>query len=140
MKFGGIMATDKLSKDEAKRLTDLSKPTPLKSGFGGIVATDALKKKEEKRLARLSPAPKEVAQECPESDGFGYHFNNDSHLGQDCDSCFHGWVLEESEDKESFNEGVKLGAGVAVGFSLVSIGIGLTAGVLGLIYERVTGE
>ncbi len=48
--------------------------------------------------------------------------------------------LDESEDKETFNEGVKLGAGVAVGFSLVSIGIGLTAGVLGLIYERVTGE
>jgi len=49
-------------------------------------------------------------------------------------------IKEESENKETFNEGVKLGAGVAVGFSLVSIGIGLTAGVLGLIYERVTGE
>jgi len=48
--------------------------------------------------------------------------------------------LDESEDKETFNEGVKLGAGVAVGFSLISLGIGLTAGVLGLIYQKVTGE
>jgi uncharacterized protein (DUF983 family) len=140
MKFGGIMATDKLSKDEAKRLTDLSKPTPLKSGFGGIVATDALKKKEEKRLARFTRRDKDVAQECPECEGFGYHFNNDTSLGEHCSNCVKGWVLEDSEDKETFNEGVKLGAGVAVGFSLVSIGIGLTAGVLGLIYERVTGE
>ena len=131
--------------------------------FGGMIATDAMMGQEDKRgkdlsktTARFTRRDKDVAQECPECEGFGYHFNNDTSLGEHCSNCVKGWdmmetfgrytpqivsrFLQDSEDKETFNEGVKLGAGVAVGFSLVSLGIGLTAGVLGLIYERVTGE
>ncbi len=133
MQFGGQAATDGMLVKEEKRVKDLSKTTP-----------------------RFTRRDKDVAQVCPECEGFGYHFNNDTSLGEHCSNCVNGWeiretfgrytpqivsqLLEESEDKETFNEGVKLGAGVAVGFSLVSLGIGLTAGVLGLIYERVTGE
>ena len=124
--------------------------------FGGQRATDAMKKQEEKRKARFKRQDKDVAQVCPECEGFGYHFNNDTSLGEHCSNCVKGWemietfgrytpqivsrFLEDSEDKETFNEGVKLGAGVAVGFSLISLGIGVAAGVLGLIYEQVTGE
>ena len=124
--------------------------------FGGQRATDAMKKQEEKRKARFTRRDKDVAQVCPECEGFGYHFNNDTSLGEHCSNCVKGWemietfgrytpqivsrFLEDSEDKETFNEGVKLGAGVAVGFSLISLGIGVAAGVLGLIYEQVTGE
>lgn len=122
--------------------------------FGGQLATDAMAEKEEKRVkdmskttARFTRQDKDVAQECPECEGFGYHFNNDSQLGESCSNCIQGWVIKDSDDvistltdDETFEKGVKLGAGVAVGFSLVSLGIGVAAGVLGLIYERVTGE
>lgn len=122
--------------------------------FGGQLATDAMREKEEKKVkdmskttARFTRQDKDVAQECPECEGFGYHFNNDSQLGESCSNCIQGWVIKDSDDvistltdDETFEKGVKLGAGVAVGFSLVSLGIGVAAGVLGLIYERVTGE
>ncbi len=123
MKFGGIMATDAMKKQEDKRVKDLSKTT-----------------------ARFTRRDKDVAQEFPDCEGFGYHFNNDSQLGETCSNCIEGWVIKDSDDvistltDETFERGVKLGAGVAVGFSLISLGIGVAAGVLGLIYERVTGE
>ncbi|MAR18618.1 MAG: hypothetical protein CML44_04515 [Rhodobacteraceae bacterium] len=130
-----------------KRVKDLSKATPLKNRFGGQRDTDALKEKEEKRKARFTRRDKDVAQECPDCEGFGYHFNNDPQLGEMCSNCIQGWVIKDSDDvistltdDETFERGVKLGAGVAVGFSLISLGIGVAAGVLGLIYERVTGE
>ena len=80
--------------------------------FGGIIATDKMKQEEDLRSGNKS-----------------YFYDDD-----DDD------VISTLTDDETFEKGVKLGAGVAVGFSLVSLGIGLTAGVLGLIYERVTGE
>jgi hypothetical protein len=139
MQFGGIIATDAMKTQEDKRVKDLSKSSPLKSGFGGVIATSD--------MALPSRRDNDVAQECPDCDGFGYHFNNDLQLGESCSNCIQGWVIKDSDDvistltdDETFEKGVKLGAGVAVGFSLVSLGIGLTAGVLGLIYERVTGE
>tara|TARA_R100000908_G_scaffold21197_1_gene8306 strand:- start:43 stop:468 length:426 start_codon:yes stop_codon:yes gene_type:complete len=141
MQFGGQRGVI-----EEKRVKDLSKATPLKNRFGGQRDTDALKEKEEKRKARFTRRDKDVAQECPDCEGFGYHFNNDSQLGEMCSNCIQGWVIKDSDDvistltDETFERGVKLGAGVAVGFSLISLGIGVAAGVLGLIYERVTGE
>lgn len=147
MQFGGQRGV--IIKE--KRVKDLSKATPLKNRFGGQRDTDALKEKEEKRKATSSnffPA----SQECPDCEGFGYHFNNDSQLGEMCSTCIQGWVIKDGEivrdsddvistlTDETFERGVKLGAGVAVGFSLISLGIGVAAGVLGLIYERVTGE
>ena len=81
--------------------------------FGGIIATDKMKQEEDLRSGNKS-----------------YFYDDD-----DDDD-----VISTLTDDETFEKGVELGAGVAVGFSLVSLGIGLTAGVLGLIYERVTGE
>ena len=154
MQFGGQRGVI-----EEKRVKDLSKATPLKNRFGGQRDTDALKEKQEKRKARFTRRDKDVAssffpasQECPDCEGFGYHFNNDSQLGEMCSTCIQGWVIKDGEivrdsddvistlTDETFERGVKLGAGVAVGFSLISLGIGVAAGVLGLIYERVTGE
>tara|TARA_R110002074_G_scaffold89843_3_gene197188 strand:+ start:1337 stop:1783 length:447 start_codon:yes stop_codon:yes gene_type:complete len=148
MQFGGIIATDSMKEQEDKRVNDLSRPTPLKSGFGGIVATDALKKKVEKRKARFtSLGDKDLAQECPECEGFGYHFKRDSQLGENCSNCIQGWVIKDSDDvistltdDETFEKGVKLGAGMAVGFTAISIGFGLAAGIIGLAYQKATGE
>ena len=101
MQFGGVKTTDtiKIGGKEYKRVKDLSKVTPLKSGFGGIVATDTM------------------------------------------------WVTKDSDDvistltdDEKFETGVKLGAGVAVGFTAVSLGFGVAAGIAGLIYQKVAGE
>ena len=93
-----------------------------------ILALEDLKEKEEKRKARFTRRDKDVAQECPDCEGFGYHFNNDSQLGEMCSNCIQGWVIKDSDDvistltDETFERGVKLGAGVAVGFSLISLG------------------
>ena len=149
MQFGGQRGVI-----EEKRVKDLSKATPLKNRFGGQRDTDSLKEKEErkrwvvKRKARLAEMARQISghEVCPDCEGFGYHFNNDSQLGETCSNCIEGWVIKDSDDvistltDETFERGVKLGAGVAVGFSLISLGIGVAAGVLGLIYERVTGE
>lgn len=147
--LGGIKTTDtiKIGGKEDKRVKDLSKATPLKSGFGGIVATDAMKKKEKKRMSRLTPPSKDVAQECPDCEGFGYHFKRNSSLGETCSNCIQGWVIKDSDDvistltdDETFEKGVKLGAGMAVGFTVISIGFGLAAGIIGLAYQKATGE
>ena len=130
-----------------KRVKDLSKAPPtVKPIFGGHKDTSL---GQEKRKARLAEMARQMSghELCPDCEGFGYHFNNDSQLGEKCSNCIQGWVIKDSDDvistltdDETFERGVKLGAGVAVGFSLISLGIGVAAGVLGLIYERVTGE
>ena len=115
--------------------------------FGGVKTTDTMKKKEKKRMSRLTHSSKDVAQECPDCEGFGYHFKHDSSLGENCSNCIQGWVTKDSDDvistltdDEKFETGVKLGAGVAVGFTAVSLGFGVAAGIAGLIYQTVAGE
>ena len=41
---------------------------------------------------------------------------------------------------KAVEKGVKLGAGMAVGFTAISIGFGLAAGIIGLAYQKATGE
>jgi len=139
MKFGGIVALSPEKKKESKGGQDLSRPTPLKSRFGGQRATSD--------MTHSSRRNKDLAQECPDCEGFGYHFNNDSQLGENCSNCIQGWVIKDSDDvistltdDETFERGVKLGAGMAVGFTAISIGFGLVAGIIGLAYQKATGE
>jgi hypothetical protein len=94
--------------------------------FGGVIAIDSMFDSEN--------------DECRVCEGFGYYFPNDaSTLGRTCEKCVKGWIIEVDED-DKFKTGVKLGAGAAVGFTAVSIGFGIAAGVLGLIYQKVAGE
>jgi len=94
--------------------------------FGGVIAIDSMFDSEN--------------DECRVCQGFGYYFPPDNAtLGQVCEHCVKGWMIEDSKD-DKFKTGVKLGAGAAVGFTAVSLGFGIAAGVVGLIYQKVTGE
>ena len=80
--------------------------------FGGIVATDKMKQEEDLRSGKKS------------------YFYDD----EDDDA------ISTLTDHETFEKGVKLGAGMAVGFTVISIGFGLAAGIIGLAYQKATGE
>jgi hypothetical protein len=134
MKFGGVKATsdmvEKEAVQQARRRQDLSKPTPLKGGMGY----------KPYPIESTTDSTQNIAEVCDVCEGYGYYFPPDSAtLGRECPNCIRGWVLPET-DAGKFKTGVKVGAGMAVGFTAVSIGFGVIAGVLGLIYQKVTGE
>ena len=116
--------------NRARRRQDLSKPTPLKGGIGY----------EPDPIEITTVSTQNIAEVCDVCEGYGYYFPLDSAaLGRECPNCIRGWVLPET-DASKFQTGIKVGAGMAVGFTAVSIGFGVIAGVLGLIYQKVTGE
>jgi hypothetical protein len=151
-RFGGQRDTDALKEKEERTGTGamydtdglLIAPVPVLE----LMNNEERKRWVVKRKARLAEMARQISghELCPDCEGLVYHFNNDSQLGETCSNCIEGWVIKDSDDvistltDEPFERGVKLGAGVAVGFSLISLGIGVAAGVLGLIYEQVTGE